>query len=160
MRVIPLLLFQCQWLSTAFASTSSSTPEQRYSMASPPGDPCADDFRCRSNLGVLRHAVAVLFMAACALFLQCDLVLGVQTFYPNIVVCGSITSACTRSLPVSVFQPLGGTDPYYVQNCVTPGFTCLPVQFPIGDWMTSWVCHYCCCISSWFSLSFPASVSY
>ncbi len=60
-------------------------------------------------------------------------------YVPNLIACGSIASGCSRVLPVTVNQPLGGTDPYFVQYCSGPGFTCLPVQYPVGDWTSAYV---------------------
>ena len=64
---------------------------------------------------------------------------------PNIIACtNNNPAACNHGLQVTAGPPLAPTsnpDPYIRANCVTPGFTCLPVQKPIGDWFSAWVSH-------------------
>jgi hypothetical protein len=80
--------------------------------------------------------VVALLAAALPPWLQLQ---AAETPYPNIVVCSSNVNGCEHVLPITMFQPLGGAEAFYLSNCVTPGFVCLPVGTPIGDWVTAWV---------------------
>lgn len=89
--------------------------------------------RCGRAMAAVAAAMALVTLAP---VLQTH---GAETFYPNVVVCSSNVNACEHVLPVTMFQPLGGAEAFYVDNCVTPGHVCLPVGTPIGDWVTAWV---------------------
>jgi hypothetical protein len=84
-------------------------------------------------MGRLRAAAA----GVALLFAVFSVSVAAPVAAPNLVACGSTASGCSPDLPVQVNQPFESTDPYYASNCVEPGFTCLPVQFPVGDWVTS-----------------------
>ena len=95
---------------------------------------------CRAHTGFvmqvqLRWAL-VAVLAASAVLKGAD---GAVAFAANLIACGSIATGCNHTLPVSVNQPLGGTDPYYLKYCSGSNYTCLPVSYPVGDWVSSTV---------------------